>query len=787
MNKNKITLLDCTLRDGGYYNNWDFSKEIVVEYLKNIAEAKIDFVEIGFRSAPKNDFMGPYLYSTDNFLNTLDFPKTIDLGVMINANEFILESNQETKVNILKYFDKSKNSKVKLVRIAINFDNFSSGENVSKILKELGYVVGFNLMQSQNKSNFDYMNAAKIIKSWQSVDTLYFADSLGCMSPKEIKKITTTLLKEWDKPLGIHAHDNKGLAFVNTISAIENGCTWCDSTILGMGRGAGNAKTENTLLEINSLGLHKGNFKHLDNTIRNFSKLKKILNWGPNQNYHFAANNNIHPTYIQTLENDSRYSNQQIQSILNMLSKEKASSFNKSYLRSLIYNRMENNNGKWDATGWLKNKEVILVGSGPSLEIYKEYIINFIKENNKTTIFLNINKIIPNNLGYATVVSHETRMLFDFEKLCQLKHFIITPFSNFNSKDKLKLDNNNILDFGLSIEEDTYKVFPKSCKINSSLAVAYALAVITQAGAKKIYLVGFDGYDSNDPRQNEMNELILKYEKLNRSIPLESLTPTNYPIKKGSIFSPYSKETTYLLVIPARYKSSRLPGKPLLNVNGKSLIKTVWEKCVEAVGFRNVLVATDDDKIYTHCIDHKINVQMTSSECLTGTDRVYEVSKKIKKDVYINVQGDEALVEVDDILKILSEGIKNSEVIINGMCEIKDISSFNSTNVPKVVTNQEGELLYMSRSGIPINKKGKFIKAKKQVCLYSFPRKAIIDFGQKKQKSELEKIEDIEILRFLEMGYKVKMVDLIGTEVAVDTSEDLKKVNKILKNKLIQK
>ena len=90
----------------------------------------------------------------------------------------------------------------------------------------------------------------------------------------------------------------------------------------------------------------------------------------------------------------------------------------------------------------------------------------------------------------------------------------------------------------------------------------------------------------------------------------------------------------------------------------------------------------------------------------------------------------------------------------------------------------------MSRAGIPSNKKNKFIKAKKQVCIYSFPRKAIIEFGQRKKKTELENIEDIEILRFLEMGYTIKMVDLKGTEVAVDNYEDLKKVKEILnKNK----
>ena len=305
------------------------------------------------------------------------------------------------------------------------------------------------------------------------------------MSPDETSKICKSLLIKWKKPLGIHAHDNKGLAFINTLTAIENGCLWCDATILGMGRGAGNTKTENLLLELQSMNLHKGNYNYLIKTVNNFTKLKKELKWGTNSNYHFAANNNIHPTYIQTLEKDPRYSQQQIDSILKILCKKKTSSFNKNHLREFIYDKPSKLvNGSWDATGWLKDKEVIIIGAGPSIEKYKDSIINYIKDKQLPTFFLNINNIIPNEIGYATIISHETRMLFDFQKLCKLEHFIITPYSRFKANEKLKLINKKILDYGLSVQEDTYQIFPKGCRINSSLAIAYALAVVTQAQAK---------------------------------------------------------------------------------------------------------------------------------------------------------------------------------------------------------------------------------------------------------------------------------------------------------------
>ena len=135
MKKNKITLLDCTLRDGGYYNNWDFPKDFVEDYLSNIIEAKVDYIEIGFRSPPKDNFMGPYLYSTDRFINSLKISNSVKLGVMINANEFILETDEDTENNLLNYFDKKINSRINLVRIAINFNLFIKGKFLSKILK----------------------------------------------------------------------------------------------------------------------------------------------------------------------------------------------------------------------------------------------------------------------------------------------------------------------------------------------------------------------------------------------------------------------------------------------------------------------------------------------------------------------------------------------------------------------------------------------------------------------------------------------------------------------------
>ena len=193
-----------------------------------------------------------------------------------------------------------------------------------------------------------------------------------------------------------------------------------------------------------------------------------------------------------------------------------------------------------------------------------------------------------------------------------------------------------------------------------------------------------------------------------------------------------------------------------------------------------MLVATDNELIHKHCLEQGIQVMMTSSECLTGTDRVCEVARKLEREIYINVQGDEPLIDPDDILTVLEAARKYLGSIVNGMCQIDEERDFRSPNVPKVVTAPDGRLLYMSRAPIPTGKNHEFKSAMRQVCIYAFPREAILEFGRCSEKTKIEAVEDIEILRFMEMGYPVRMVTVQGSPVAVDTPDDLERAISLL-------
>lgn len=236
------------------------------------------------------------------------------------------------------------------------------------------------------------------------------------------------------------------------------------------------------------------------------------------------------------------------------------------------------------------------------------------------------------------------------------------------------------------------------------------------------------------------------------------------------------------LIIPARYESKRFPGKPLIDIKGKSMIVRVYEQCAKTFPKEDIYVATDDKRIINHCKLHGVQTVMTSDQCLTGTDRVAEAALQINADYYINVQGDEPIFNPNDIIIVIENIKKYPGEVLNGYCSIDSEESYFSKSIPKVVFRPDGRMLYMSRNPIPGNKNGDFVKSWRQICIYAFPKKLLQEFYSVKEKFILEKEEDIEILRFLEMGYEVRMVELSSDSIAVDFPEDLIRVHKRLEN-----
>lgn len=237
-----------------------------------------------------------------------------------------------------------------------------------------------------------------------------------------------------------------------------------------------------------------------------------------------------------------------------------------------------------------------------------------------------------------------------------------------------------------------------------------------------------------------------------------------------------------LIVIPARFQSTRFPGKPLAVLGGSPLIEHVWRRCCQAVDAEEVVVATDDDRIAQAATDFGAVVEMTSGTCPTGTDRVAEVASRRDAEWYVNVQGDEPFVDPSAIRTVIAatKAAASNVEAINTMSVITEEPEFRSETVPKPVTDMYGRLLYMSRAAIPTDKRFRFHSAFRQVGLYAFRPTALALYAPGANKSRLEQIEDIEILRLVEAGFLVQMLEVPISGIAVDTPADLARAQRYL-------
>src|SRR5271154_2131317 len=247
-----------------------------------------------------------------------------------------------------------------------------------------------------------------------------------------------------------------------------------------------------------------------------------------------------------------------------------------------------------------------------------------------------------------------------------------------------------------------------------------------------------------------------------------------------------SKDQDAIVVIPARHDSVRFPGKPLAEIAGRSMIARVYGRAKKAERVARVIVATDDERILKAVKEFGGEAMMTRRDHSSGTDRVAEVAAHVPAAIYVNVQGDEPLIDpaaIDAILGAMQEDetiqIATPSTIIKVPNEIMD------PNVVKVVADFDGNALYFSRAPIPsVRDRGASVAARhsKHIGLYACRREALLDFATF-PPGELERIEQLEQLRWLENGYRIRVVEVEYEAVSVDVPADVAKVEKILRER----
>ncbi|WP_313465033.1 aldolase catalytic domain-containing protein [Pseudomonas nitroreducens] len=531
MSDSKTFLLDCTLRDGGYYNNWDFDTELVHDYLQSMAAAGIDYVELGLRGFARHGFRGGYAYSSDAFLSSLPLVDSVCYGVMVNASELVQhEGGALSAAKLL--FAAALDSPVGLVRIASHAHEFEAVLPACQWLMQQGYKVGINLMQIAEQSDDTIVRLAQAAQQFD-LDVLYFADSMGSLSPGDVRRIIGLLRQGWKGALGIHAHDNRALAHANTLEALDAGATWLDGTVLGMGRGPGNARTEYLALQRGRSNLSP----LLQLVAQRFQPMQQRYGWGTSPYYYLAGQHGIHPTYVQEMLADSRYSNDDLLVAIQALRSSGGKKYNPDTLEASRHFYHGEPHGEWAPRELLEGREVLLLGSGEGVARHREAIEQYIRKSRPVVLALNTQADIAPELIDLRAACHPLRLMADCQEHLRLPQPLITPAGMLPVDVRNSLDGKALLDFGLAIDTQGFGFNSRHCTLPTSLVAAYALAVAASGKAQRVLLAGFDGYPGEDPRNAEVNDMLELYQAHACAPELLAVTPTRYQIPCSSIYA----------------------------------------------------------------------------------------------------------------------------------------------------------------------------------------------------------------------------------------------------------
>lgn len=498
-----MKILDCTLRDGGYYTKWDFSTSVVDSYIKAMNILPIDYIEIGYRNNPSMEYLGKFGYTPVSVLKDLREKCTKKLAIMLNE--------KGTLPSDLDRLLKPIQGLADMVRIAIDPKNIDRAILLARAVKNLGFEVGFNVMYMSRWGEIEGF-LPKLREINGVADLFCMVDSFGGITPKEVKDILTEVRKYTDVPIGFHGHNNLQLSLINTLTAIENGIDYVDATITGMGRGAGNLKMELLLTYLNK---HQGlevDFNVLGDAITAFTPLKDKYGWGTNLPYMLSGANNIPQKDVMEWVTNRVYS---FNSIVRALDNRK--NHTEDNARFPLFEISK----KYD--------RVIVVGGGNNTVEHKEAIEAFVLSQPNTAMVFATARHAQAYIGlnvtkYYCLVGNEGHRLTqnvgatNFVGTCILPPYprkMGTEVPEFAVKSTFELKSVDFI--------NQYK--------DSVTTIALQLAM--NLTDKEIYVVGYDGYPGNILSEKEVsltneNKVIFEAFSKTRGHTLKSLTPSIY-------------------------------------------------------------------------------------------------------------------------------------------------------------------------------------------------------------------------------------------------------------------
>jgi 4-hydroxy 2-oxovalerate aldolase len=510
---NKVKILDCTLRDGGYYTNWDFDKKLVADYCNLMELLPVDYVEVGYRSITLEGYLGEYFYCPEYVLKELkQLMPSKKLVIILNEKDIRVAHLEELLTPCKPY--------IALVRIAIDPKNLDRAILLAKEIKLMGFEVGFNVMyMSTWNEDASFLNS--LVGLDKVVDYFYMVDSFGGIIPREVTEIINLVRENTAIPIGFHGHNNLEMALINTLTSIENGAVIVDGTITGMGRGAGNLRTELLLTYLDKLHKVNINYTALGNVVSAFEKLKEFYKWGTNLPYIFSGTHSLPQKQVMEWVGMNRYP---ISSVLNALSNQRDEI--KDNIKLPILKKEKS------------FKKAVILGGGKSVKNHNTAIKKFLDKNEDTCV---IHAGVKNVSDYLDIKSTQYYTLVGFESEKLLKQ--VEDFSKVNNNcvfPPFPRKMGTIIPVELrSLSQEIKAVEFTDLITESPLCLAIQTAL--DLGVDTILFAGFDGYDTI----SNQNQYILSQENQkiindldNHIIKAISITDTKY--KNLQITSIYS-------------------------------------------------------------------------------------------------------------------------------------------------------------------------------------------------------------------------------------------------------
>ncbi|MGF2618133.1 hypothetical protein FZC84_21015 [Rossellomorea vietnamensis] len=509
------SILDCTLRDGGYYTDWDFEKGIVDDYLDTMSQLPmIEYIEIGYRSPAQDKYLGQYFYlpiDTVKYIREkIDHSKK--LSIMINTKDC-------TSIEQLEYLLSDCIGYIDLVRFAVSPANFDHALNLANKTKDMGFEVALNLMYVSQINNGDIKSYIdQIVTGAPRTDYIYLVDSFGACYPEEVKKKVRIALEASNIPIGYHGHDNIQLAFANSIASEEAGAVIIDSTITGMGRGAGNLSTELFCSYISNKKDLVIDYSRLANIVERFTEIKNEYGWGTSLPYMISGLEKLPQGEIMRLLSMKRYNTNSIINLLN----EKEEKI------------LPDDEDTFKGIETLDFSNTVLIGGGKEVAHNIEGLLSFAKKTNTAFIHASLK-----NLDYFMKKDVTNIVCLPGDELNKLgKYYNKDIIYLISDKQPNKVDDNIIKMPNVFILTDEY--LPNLNEFTFDPPLLMALKAAFKIQGSSIFLAGFDGYDqeteANKYLREENQQIIDVYNK-NFEHKLISLTPTKYNIKVKSIYS----------------------------------------------------------------------------------------------------------------------------------------------------------------------------------------------------------------------------------------------------------